>query len=61
MLCSEYRCKYVSFGVFFVDCLCNNLLLQEIHAPILMIRGVKVVVLALFVGLTLASIVSYSH
>ncbi|KAJ8450791.1 hypothetical protein Cgig2_032416 [Carnegiea gigantea] len=30
--------------------------LKEIHAPILMIRGVKVVVLALFVGLTLASI-----
>uniref|UniRef100_A0A7C9FG71 SSD domain-containing protein n=2 Tax=Opuntia streptacantha TaxID=393608 RepID=A0A7C9FG71_OPUST len=30
--------------------------MKEIHGPILMIRGVKVVVLAVFVGLTLASI-----
>lgn len=30
--------------------------MKEIHGPILMIQGVKVVVLALFVGLTLASI-----
>lgn len=35
-----------------------NLIVQEIHAPILLLWGVKVVVLALFAGFALAGIVS---
>lgn len=33
--------------------------IQEIHAPALSIWGVKIVVISIFIGFTLASIVSY--